>query len=68
MFQFSKVMPHHHGVPKKPKTTAEEYFATWISWFKSRGILTEIRHNSKGSSLWRDGIEATERNTRKNNP
>lgn len=52
MFQISKPMRDH-----KVKT-AEEYFSGWISWFKGRGIKTEIRKDGKGPALWREGIEA----------
>jgi len=64
MFQFSKTME-----PQSRRTakTAEQYFIGWVTWFKSRGILTEIRYNRKGASLWRAGEEAKERNTRKFN-
>jgi len=56
MFQFSKVMEIHKQ--KLP----EQYFGSWILWFESRGIKTEIRPSRKGPSLWREGIEATEGN------
>ncbi len=48
MFQFSKTME-----PQSRRTakTADQYFAGWIAWFKSRGIIIEIRHNRKGASL-----------------
>lgn len=61
MFQFSKVMECH-----KIKTP-EEYFAGWIAWFRGRGIKTEIKRDGKGTALWRDGIETTERNLREKN-
>jgi len=62
MFQFSKIMePGSRRTPKTP----EAYFAGWISWFKKRGIVTEIRKDGKGAHLWREGIEATEKNNRK---
>ena len=55
------------GSRRTPKTP-EAYFAGWISWFESWGIKTEIKRDGKGAHLWREGIEATERNTRgKNN-
>lgn len=62
MFQFSKIM---EPLSRRTAKSAKEYFANWIAWFKSRGILTEIRHNSKGAALWREGSEATEENNRK---
>jgi hypothetical protein len=52
------------GSRRTPKTP-EAYFADWISWFKKRGIVTEIRKDGKGAHLWREGIEATEKNNRK---
>ncbi len=62
MFQFSKTME-----PQSRRTakTAENSFAGWVAWFTSRGIKTEIQHNRKEASLWREGIEATERNIKK---
>ncbi len=60
MFQYSKIMAGHKIM------TSEEYFAGWISSFKKSGIKTEIRHDRKGASLWREGIESTEKNNRKN--
>lgn len=64
MFQFSKTMePGSLRTPKSP----EQYFVGWIVWFKSRNIKTEIHLNRKGASLWREGIESTERNLREEN-
>ncbi len=60
MFQFSKVMATHKQ--KQP----EQYFGSWILWFESRGIKTEIRPSRKGPSLWREGIEAKEKKQRRN--
>ncbi len=61
MFQFSKTM---EPASRRTAKSSEQYFATWVTWFNSRGIQTEIRKDDRGASLWREGIEATERNLR----
>ena len=58
MFQISKPWLSKIKAP-------EQYFAYWIEWFNSRGIKTEIRKNSYGYSLWREGTEIREWNREK---
>ncbi len=60
MFRFSKTMEPHKQ--KQP----EQYFGSWMLWFESRGIKTEIRPSRKGPSLWREGIEAVEKKQKRN--
>ena len=61
MFRFSKVMEPHK------QKSAEHYFGSWMLWFESRGIKTEIKPSQKGPSLWRGGIEAKEKKQRRKN-
>ncbi len=62
MFQFSKTME-----PQSRRTakTAEQYFAGWIAWFKSRGIKTKF--NTTVKALHSGGKELKQRKEIKKN-